>query len=126
MLSIKAEFEFDAAHFLPNHKGLCHNLHGHHYFLTVEIQGQIISDPARSDYGMIMDFGDLKKIVKEAIIDVCDHNCLNNLYDNPTAEKMIEDFSFILMNRIDEENRQLIKLELYETPKACSIWRRDA
>ena len=39
MISITKEFTFDVAHFLPNHKGLCANIHGHTYKLQVAING---------------------------------------------------------------------------------------
>lgn len=33
------EFEFDAAHYLPEYNGKCERLHGHTYKLVVKVQG---------------------------------------------------------------------------------------
>lgn len=37
---------------------------------------------------MVIDFVILKKIVKEKIIEKFDHQCLNDFFENPTAENV--------------------------------------
>lgn len=84
------EFEFEAAHHLINYDGPCANVHGHSYKLQVTVSGNINTND--TDYAsdcMVIDFKNLKKIVKEVIIDTHDHANLNTLYDNPTAEVMV-------------------------------------
>lgn len=83
---ISKRFEFEAAHHLPHHQGACQRPHGHSYKLQIDVAGELQMDGPAQD--MIMDFGDLKKIVKERIIDLLDHSNLNDRFDNPTAEKM--------------------------------------
>ena len=84
------EFEFEAAHHLINYDGPCANVHGHSYKLQVTVSGNInIFDTKYANDCMVLDFKDLKNIVKTAIIDSHDHADLNTLYDNPTAEIMV-------------------------------------
>ena len=86
MLSVTKQFRFAFAHHLPNHPGLCKNLHGHSGKLEVTIYS--VGGPDKTT-GMVMDFGVLKKIVNEAVVDVLDHSCLNDVVELPTAENMI-------------------------------------
>lgn len=80
------QFEFEAAHFLPFHQGNCRNLHGHSYKLQVGVTGE--PHDIGPQTGMIMDFGDLKLIVKNVFLDDLDHSTLNKIFENPTAEVM--------------------------------------
>lgn len=83
-MKVCREFYFDAAHHLENYKGECEKLHGHTYKLEVVVEGDIKKD------GMVMDFSELKKTVEEKIIKELDHSNLNELFNNPTAEKIVE------------------------------------
>lgn len=71
MHKIAKEFSFDMAHMLDGHDGKCQNLHGHTYKLQVEVCGELIESGAKS--GMVIDFSDLKAIVKREILDQMDH-----------------------------------------------------
>lgn len=71
MFKISKEFSFDMAHMLDGHDGKCKNLHGHTYKLQVELQGNLIADGAKR--GMVIDYADLKKAVKNLIIEPLDH-----------------------------------------------------
>lgn len=71
MYKIAKEFQFDACHMLDDHKGKCHNLHGHTYRLIVEISDSLIEHGSSAD--MVMDFADLKQVVKLHIVDKLDH-----------------------------------------------------
>ena len=66
-------FTFDAAHQLTGHAGKCANLHGHTYTLEVVIAGEPHGPEHPSDEGFVMDFAQLKSIVKERVVDVFDH-----------------------------------------------------
>jgi 6-pyruvoyltetrahydropterin/6-carboxytetrahydropterin synthase len=74
-LTVSKIFTFETAHALWGYDGKCANIHGHSYILTVSISGPLIQDENHPKYGMIMDFGELKEIVKPQIVDVYDH-CL--------------------------------------------------
>lgn len=71
MFRVSKEFSFDMAHLLDGHDGKCQNLHGHTYKLQVEVAGDLLVDGAKKS--MVMDFSDLKAVVKKAILDPMDH-----------------------------------------------------
>lgn len=74
---IKELGTFSAAHQLPNHNGLCKNLHGHNYKVIVSVVGEIKDAHASApDGGMVIDFSVLKALYKEHIEAVCDHALL--------------------------------------------------
>lgn len=76
------EFEFDAAHYLPEYNGKCERLHGHTYKLVVKVEGT----PDKE--GMVIDFIRLKNIVKEEVLNKLDHACLNDILKQPSAENI--------------------------------------
>jgi 6-pyruvoyltetrahydropterin/6-carboxytetrahydropterin synthase len=84
LMEIYKQFTFEAAHRLPNvppgHK--CARLHGHSFEVTVHVRG-----PLSTDTGWVMDFADLKAVVKP-VIDELDHYYLNEIagLENPTSE----------------------------------------
>lgn len=77
MHKIAKEFSFDMAHMLDGHDGKCQNLHGHTYKLQVEVCGELIREGAKS--GMVIDFSDLKAVVKREILDLMDHAFIYDL-----------------------------------------------
>lgn len=107
---LSREFRFDAAHNLVNYKGKCENLHGHTYKLKVTLAG--VSD---KDSGMIVDFTLLKKIVQEKVIDRLDHNYLNNILEQSTAENMVQWIWDQLKDDLNGKNYVLHELTLWET-----------
>lgn len=77
MFKIAKEFSFDMAHMLDGHDGKCQNLHGHTYKLQVEVTGNLHLDGAKR--GMVMDYSDLKAMVKQHILDPMDHAFIYDL-----------------------------------------------
>ncbi len=73
-------FTFDSAHALTQYHGKCERLHGHTYKLEVTVEGEVKDD------GMVMDFVQLKDVVKRDVIDKLDHQNLNDLFENPSSE----------------------------------------
>lgn len=91
MFKIAKEFSFDMAHMLDGHDGKCQNLHGHTYKLQVEVSGELVSNGAKR--GMVMDYIDLKSIVKREILDLMDHAYiydLNNERESQVAQLLLE------------------------------------
>jgi len=78
---VSKKISFDAAHLLPDYKGKCSRLHGHHWVVEVGVSGEIGED------GMVVDFVVLKQAL-QPIIDNFDHHYLNNIIPNPTAENI--------------------------------------
>ncbi|MFH0859596.1 MAG: 6-carboxytetrahydropterin synthase QueD [Candidatus Altiarchaeota archaeon] len=76
-------FYFDSAHHLPDYKGECEKQHGHTYRLEVVIEGELKDN-------MVMDFKDLKKTVEDEVLAELDHMDLNDIFENPTAENLME------------------------------------
>jgi 6-pyruvoyltetrahydropterin/6-carboxytetrahydropterin synthase len=102
-------FDFEAAHVLPWHPGKCSRLHGHTYRLEVTVEGPI------GDDGMVMDFGDLKEVVETEIVSQWDHRYLNDFFENPTAEVLAVE----AWKRLEARALELVRLRLWETPRAC-------
>ena len=77
-IRVTRKFTFEMAHALWNYDGPCRNIHGHSYQLFVTVTGETNSDPESTKLGMVMDFSDLKRIVKENVVDVYDHSVVIN------------------------------------------------
>lgn len=138
-IEITRRLEFDAGHRIPNHAGQCRHIHGHRYKLEVTVKGEIISTPGTEDEGMLIDFGLIKKIGTELIVDKFDHaflvaesdviliNFLSTIKDHktvilnkiPTVENLAEYIFNIISPEINKQYNnklRLTKVRLYETP----------
>lgn len=73
MMEVTKEFSFEMAHSLEGHDGACSRIHGHSYRLWVTVGGEPCTDINSPKLGMVVDFGDLKRIVNEQIVSVFDH-----------------------------------------------------
>lgn len=114
MLTVTKQFTFEACHNLPHYDGACHNLHGHSYKLEVTVGGQVETSTSNPKCGMILDFKDLKKIVKEVAVDKYDHACLNEFFPNPTAEIMVKQIAVDIIARLPKD-KYLVSCKLWET-----------
>lgn len=141
VVRITKEFQFEMAHALSNYDGKCKNIHGHTYRLFVTVIGTPISDPNNPKNGMLMDFGDLKKIVMQNIFDKHDHflvlngnskhNSINlDSFDiknvifkdyQPTCENLVVEFSKIIIENLPQ-NVKLYSIKLYETSSSYAEW----
>lgn len=110
VVTISYKGHFDSSHNLLWYNGACERLHGHRYFYEVEITNQI-----NSESGMVMDFKELKKLLKEHIEDPLDHFYLNNVLPfNTTAENMVVWIFEVLSKRALIKG--ITKVSLWETP----------
>ena len=141
IIRISKEFNFDMAHALLGYDGLCRNIHGHSYTLVVTVIGTPIGDASSPKTGMLIDFKDLKNIIKTQIVDRFDHALvLNSLtpkellemmmknYEKivvldyqPTTENMISDMAEQI-SRMLPSNLKLFSLRLRETPTSYAEW----
>ncbi|HEY1977874.1 MAG TPA: 6-carboxytetrahydropterin synthase QueD [Candidatus Baltobacteraceae bacterium] len=118
-MQIRKHFRFEAAHVLPYHPGKCSRMHGHSYRLEVSVRGPIQTDgPAR---GMIEDFDEIRRLVRETVIDVLDHQTLNDFIENPTAEHIV----MWIWKRLENSLSGLDELVLWETSNSCAVLRRS-
>lgn len=144
-IRLTREFSFEMAHALEGYDGLCRHVHGHSYKLFVTVAGTPSEDPADPKYGMVMDFGDLKRIVNELVVDRYDHALvLRQTSENielleqvwakwervylvdyqPTCEQMLSRFAVQIAAALPEGVR-LAELKLYETEKSHATWRAE-
>ncbi|MCL3780207.1 6-carboxytetrahydropterin synthase QueD [Prolixibacteraceae bacterium JC049] len=87
-IRLTKQYDFEMAHALYNYDGRCRNVHGHSYKLSVTIIGEPLKDDTHPKNGMVMDFGDLKKIVQEDIVDSLDHALVT--YKDAPQDKLLE------------------------------------
>ncbi len=139
-IRLTKEFSFEMAHALDGYDGKCRNIHGHSYEFKVTIIGTPLNDEQSPKNGMVMDFGDLKKIVKEVVIDKYDHALMLKRSDasqkligqqyahrlvlvdfQPTCENMLAFFADEISQRLPQ-NIQLHSLFLRETPTSFAEW----
>lgn len=73
-IRVTKEYNFEMAHALWNYDGACRNIHGHSYKLFVTLLGEPISDSNHPKFGMVLDFKDLKQLIKGPIVEFLDHS----------------------------------------------------
>ena len=110
MFYVTKEFSFDAAHNLIKYHGKCEKLHGHTYKLRVTVAGEPDNE------GMIMDFLELKDVVKKEILKHLDHSYINEIIEQPTAENIAKWIFDRLKSCINNDRRKLHEVTLWETP----------
>lgn len=121
MTKVTKLFEFEACHHLPHYDGACHNIHGHSYKLEVTVSGQVSKNENDPKCGMIIDFKDLKAIVKSVAVDKYDHSNLNEFFPNPTAEIMVKQIAVDIMSKLPQ-GVYLMSCKLWETSTSYAEW----
>ena len=144
IIKITKQFSFEMAHALRNYDGLCRNIHGHSYKMDITLAGQPLHDETSPKNGMVMDFGDLKKLVNEEIISLLDHALVLNAktdaqliavlkqnYEKivtvdfqPTTENLLNFIANKLKTRLPE-NVKLCRIRLRETDTSYADWCED-
>jgi 6-pyruvoyltetrahydropterin/6-carboxytetrahydropterin synthase len=134
-------FPFEMAHALQNYDGACRNIHGHSYVLYVTLIGTPVNNKLDPKNGMVVDFGDIKGIVKKLIINEFDHAlviCWSPENENlkqmdqmfgklkmvdfqPTVENLLIYFANLLKNHLTP-SVELHSLKLQETGTAYAEW----
>jgi 6-pyruvoyltetrahydropterin/6-carboxytetrahydropterin synthase len=137
-------YEFEMAHALWNYDGLCQNIHGHTYKLYVTVVGEPIQNPHDKKNGMVIDFGDLKRIVKDELVDRFDHSLvvykeaphekllgLKEMYNRhhvvdfqPTCENLVIHFAQKILPLLPA-GIKLKNVKLYETSTSYAEWDAD-
>ncbi len=141
-IRITKQFSFETGHALYGYDGLCKNVHGHSYKLSVTVIGSPIREEGHVKRGMVIDFKDLKSIVKSEIVEKFDHATVFNrltphielanelinrdhkviLVDyQPTSEMMIIDFAHRIKSQLPS-NIELHSLKLQETETSFAEW----
>ncbi len=141
VIRLTKEFRFEMAHALWNYDGLCKNLHGHSYILSVTVIGKPLDNSNHPKFGMVMDFGELKAIVYKEILEPLDHSVLvykdapvadlKNLPQmterffaldyQPTCENLLIDFASRIRSQLPR-GIHLHSLKLHETSSSYAEW----
>jgi 6-pyruvoyltetrahydropterin/6-carboxytetrahydropterin synthase len=140
-IRVTKEFDFEMAHALWNYDGACRNIHGHSYRLFVTLMGTPITDSSDPKFGMVLDFKDLKALVKGPIVDFFDHSLIlykgaeremissvGSMYQKvhvfdfqPTCENLV----LFIVDTIREklpDSLELRSVKLYETASSYGEW----
>lgn len=142
VVRITKEFKFEMAHALYGYDGLCANIHGHSYKLWVTVKGEVKNENGHTKDGMLMDFTDLKSIVKPEIVDKYDHSLVLNansphadldlsafnkvyyLDYQPTSENLVLDFANFIKEQLPD-GVDLLKVVLSETASSFAEWNKE-
>ena len=139
LIRVNKTFHFEAAHALDGYDGKCKDIHGHSYVLKVTVLGKPSSDSSQSSCGMVIDFGDIKKIVKSEILPLFDHvlvlrtdsrfKGLEKLNDKvryvdyqPTCENMLQEIVAIIKIKFTTKQYKLHSVFLQETHSSSAEW----
>lgn len=133
IIKITKQFSFEMAHALRNYDGLCRNIHGHSYKMDITLAGQPLRDENSPKNGMVMDFGDLKRLVNEEIISLFDHALvLNAKTDAQLIDVLKQNYEKIVTVEFQPTTENLLnfiadklKERLPETVKLCRIRLRE-
>lgn len=145
IVRVTKSFNFETAHALYGYDGKCKNIHGHSYKLYVTLKGSPNQNSDDPKFGMVIDFGDIKRIVREEIVHYFDHAILLNVNSphkelgeklekeghkvifteyQPSCENMLID----MVNRVKNYFKDSISIHamrLHETETSYAEWHKD-
>jgi len=120
MYELKVVTKFAAAHQLTMVGSKCENMHGHNWKIEVYVTGEDTDDA-----GVLMDFGIVKKHVRE-IMSMLDHKYLNELdyfqHSQPSSENIAYFVATELQKRIDNQSVSLSKVTAWESDDAAATY----
>ncbi|MEZ4916305.1 MAG: 6-carboxytetrahydropterin synthase [Chitinophagales bacterium] len=139
MIQVTKIFTFETAHAIHGYSGLCKNIHGHSYVLHVTVSTAQATESMLYEPPFVIDFKDLKKIVKQEIVDFFDHRLIisqDYLYAHPHLkdlenltiwqfEPSVENILLYIRQKIEPLMPQdvvLKKMKLYETANSFAEW----
>ena len=134
MYRVAREIDFCYGHRLLNYDGKCKYLHGHNgrVIITMESAGL---DPL----GMVLDFGEIKRLVSAWIDEHLDHRMILHREDpvadvltkmgeplylidaNPTAENLAQ----LIFEHARRQGLPVVEVKLWETPKCYATYSED-
>lgn len=140
-IRVTKEFDFEMAHALWNYDGACKNIHGHSYRLFVTLAGTPIADSRNPKFGMVLDFKDLKEMVRGPVVDFLDHSLVvyreadgevlstvRTMYEKvhvfdfqPTCENLVL-FIVETIEKMLPPGLDLHAVKLYETATSFAEW----
>jgi 6-pyruvoyltetrahydropterin/6-carboxytetrahydropterin synthase len=132
MYKVTKHIDFCYGHRLLNYDGQCRHLHGHNGRVEIDIES-----PHLDDRGMVVDFSDIKRILKAWIDETLDHRMLLNkadplipvlrergelfvlLDENPTAENIAK----LIYRHARDQGLPVVEVRLWETPSSYASYR---
>lgn len=141
MIEVTKTIEWDMGHRVPNHRNQCRNFHGHRYRLELTIAGDLDEAAGTSSEGMVIDFGDIKALMREHVHDALDHSFMAYEGDSlarrlleldtsqriifvpfiPTAEN-IACWCYRQMRAAFPPHLTISRCRVYETPTSCATF----
>ena len=98
---LSVEDQFSSAHQLRGYMGKCENMHGHNWRVKLRVTGSTLDS-----IGLLVDFGVLKKILKEVLSRI-DHVNINDTPPfnsiNPSSENISEYICSEVQHVLDSE-----------------------
>lgn len=131
MYTVTKRLEFCYGHRLLNYDGVCRHLHGHNALVEIDITAEVLD--ARD---MVVDFSDIKQVVKLWIDRELDHKMILRQDDpmvevlrahgevvytidsNPTAERLAR----LIFETARDLGFNVAAVRLWETPGSCASW----
>lgn len=144
-IRVTKSFNFETAHALYGYDGKCRNIHGHSYKLFVTVMGTPNQNSNDPKFGMVIDFGDIKRIVKTEVVDRFDHSILLNVNSphkelgeklsseghkviftdyQPSCENMLIDMVNLIRPKL-KSSIDLQSVRLHETETSYAEWRAE-
>ena len=131
MFRVSREIDFCYGHRLLNYDGKCRYLHGHNGRAVIVIEAESLDDR-----GMVLDFGDIKRIVSTWIDETLDHRMILHREDPvvPLLKKMGEPMYLMDLNPTAENIARaifdftraagfpIIEAHLWETPHCFATY----
>jgi len=137
--------QWDMGHRILNHRSVCKGLHGHRYKAEITVSGDLVNSSTESEFGMVMDFADIKKIAKQEIHEKLDHGFmvwdkdseLIQFFNNSEGHKMVkvpftstaENVAKFIYKNISEKltdkygtGLKLSSVKLWETPTSYALY----
>lgn len=133
--TIRVKHNMEMAHRLYQTPGKCQQIHGHSWWCTLSLQGEV------SEQGMVVEFGDLKKTFRAFLDGSFDHKLLLNRHDkfiemaggpqaipglnafayDPTTENIAKYIGEHMAAQLPTNIRR-VSIELWETSVNCATW----
>lgn len=129
---VTVQIHFCYGHRLMEYDGACAHPHGHNGLAEITLESE-----ALDHRGMVMDFGDVKREIKDWIDDRIDHQMLVRsddpllawledqgephlvLDDNPTAETIAR----LIFEHAITQGYPVVEVRLWETPTSYATYR---
>ena len=125
MYIVTVEDHFSSAHQLREYQGKCERLHGHNWMVKVSISGNQLDQS-----GMLIDFGIIKKELKE-VLNALDHRFLNEVEPFDKINPSAENIAFYIFNKMKEKilkdfpKVKIYRVDVWESHKSYASYLDD-